>query len=199
MMETQLDDSSHKCGVRNVWTNRSKVRKNPDPWHDVLIPGLDSKVRPTLPSKNSFRPVAFRDQTGNQSDNQVPLLAPQNEQPFTQPDEDEPIPAGEFDKERDEAEIAELFAPSDHEEEFYVSMERYAYNTYASNRREDFGCYTWRPNMTENPTFLEFGYDDVLSAHFSAQIDSFTVHRPMILSENQKLGWKEVTLSLIHI
>ena len=40
MVRIQLTDCSpdHR---RQFWVNRSLIRKNPDPWHDVIIPGLD--------------------------------------------------------------------------------------------------------------------------------------------------------------
>ena len=46
MVRIQLTDCSpdHR---RQFWVNRSLIRKNPDPWHDVIIPGLDENYQGT--------------------------------------------------------------------------------------------------------------------------------------------------------
>ena len=50
MVEVQFSD-----GTRKV--NQSKLRKNPDPWHDVVIPGLDGRDdMPTVPSADRSDP-----------------------------------------------------------------------------------------------------------------------------------------------
>ena len=40
MVKIQLQDCSPEH-IRRFWVNRSLIRNNPDPWHDVTIPGLD--------------------------------------------------------------------------------------------------------------------------------------------------------------
>ena len=46
MVKTQQQDCSPDH-VRRFWVNRSLIRKNPDPWHDVTIPGLDEHYKGT--------------------------------------------------------------------------------------------------------------------------------------------------------
>ena len=41
MVKIELNED-HK-GRRQFWCNRSKVKRNPDPWHDVMIPGLEGR------------------------------------------------------------------------------------------------------------------------------------------------------------
>ena len=46
MVKIQLQECSPDH-VRRFWVNRSLIRKNPDPWHDVPIPGLDGETTGT--------------------------------------------------------------------------------------------------------------------------------------------------------
>ena len=46
MVKTQLQDNTQEH-IRRFWVNRSLIRKNPDPWHDVIIPGLDTRYTGT--------------------------------------------------------------------------------------------------------------------------------------------------------
>ena len=48
MVKIELNED-HK-GRRQFWCNRSKVKRNPDPWHDVIIPGLANQdiVKPKI-------------------------------------------------------------------------------------------------------------------------------------------------------
>ena len=47
-------------GGQVIAVNQSKLRKNPDPWHDVVIPGLDGKdAVPTVPGQTAEAPLAW--------------------------------------------------------------------------------------------------------------------------------------------
>ena len=58
-MELQNEDGTKE----NRRVNQSKLRKNPDNWHDVVIPGLDRRNDvPTVPERktDSNEPVKFK-------------------------------------------------------------------------------------------------------------------------------------------
>ena len=44
-------------GEKPVLVNQSKIRKNPDPWHDVMIPGLLNRDGvPVVPTPSEVEP-----------------------------------------------------------------------------------------------------------------------------------------------
>ena len=54
----KIELTEDQKGSRQFWGNRSKLKPNPDPWHDVVIPGFDGRdAVPEVPPDDKEEPI----------------------------------------------------------------------------------------------------------------------------------------------
>ena len=150
----KIELTEDQKGSRQFWCNRSKLKPNPDPWHDVVIPGFDGRdaVPEVPPDDESLYP----------DDKEEPIPQYQQIHPALDLDTDDEfsVPGGMQHEEID-------YTPTDAEDEAGATF--WLASSYANPGMLQYG----HTNDKLSSTFARNLHSEVAEPYIMAKYDSW--------------------------